>query len=331
MHNKLIAVFIGLTLLFGGGTAGAGESKAGPQPAKVKKQVAGTEGKSTKEQSNERQSGHYPPYPNVWGYEFSLPEGSQTRALQISVHKAQDGDYAVNYVESVRVGSNNVYTDKGIYFFSGKRVSQSSLTRYFKEKVSGNTALRKEIRFDGKTSWETDTNCLVCCPYLSQHPLTKYSPTRTNEQLSVIYFSEQPVRLYYTKPFDKCLGKGAWQKFTNDFYYTQVFETIPYLVPLKDSTFLLYDSIGNFIIRLDKNFNSKSDLLNKKVFIVNAADINAIENGLFDADLFNRQTYDNTVTLYIKALRNGLQRDAALKEALNNINIIKREGKTNGN
>jgi hypothetical protein len=37
MHNKLIAVLIGLILLLGGGTAGAGELKADSQPTKVQK------------------------------------------------------------------------------------------------------------------------------------------------------------------------------------------------------------------------------------------------------------------------------------------------------
>ncbi len=215
------------------------------------------------------------------------------------------------------------YTSKGIYFFSGKQIDEKKTEEYrVRSQVAGNSVGRTEIKIADDISWEQGQACFSCCPEYSKFPITKYAPSRTNEKLSVIYVSEKPIRRRNIVS-EKCIGKGAWQKPEGGYFDQQVFETIPFFVPLRDDTFLLYDSHGNFIIRLNKNFDSKSNLLNKKVFIVETADIKAIENKLSEADMLGLQTYNDSVAAYLNAIKAGLQRDAALNEAITFIDQVK--------
>jgi len=247
------------------------------------------------------------------------------RSSQIAVHKILNGDYAVTYLIDIsKKDGPPEWRLEGIYFFSSKKIESRDLKKLEGNRnIYGKTVSQNEIRIDNEISWEQGQACFSCCPDYSKYPITKYAPYRTNEQLNIVYFNDEPIRQFYDEPFAKCIGKGAWQRFEDKFYYQQVFEVFPFFAPLSDGTFLLYDSLGNIIIRLDKEFKSKSDLLNRNIFIVNTADIRTLERRLFEMDIFNRQTYDNVVAVYIKALKQGIQREVALEEALDNIKQMK--------
>jgi hypothetical protein len=285
--------------------------------------------KQTKPQTAETQTRKYPPYPDVWGYRFPMSE--RFRSSQIRVHKMSNGDYGVTYLIDIsKKDGPPEWRLEGIYFFSGKKIESKDLERIKMDRnIRGKIVGQSDIRIDNEISWERDQACFSCCPEYSQHPITKYAPYRTNEQLSIVYFSDEPIRQGYFEPSEKCIGQGGWQRFGDKVYYQQVFAVFPIFVPLKDGTFLLYDSFGNIIIRLDKDFKSKSDLF-RNIFIVNTADIKTLEKRLFEMDIFNRQTYDKVVAVYIKALKKGMQREVALQEALGSTKQMK-EGKNNGN
>jgi len=312
--DKLILVMVALAVILATIPAGAGDT---PQ-------------KQVNPQTTETNQKQYPPYSDVWGYRFPMSE--RFRSSQIAVHKILNGDYAVTYLIDIsKKDGPPEWRLEGIYFFSGKKIESKDLkTLEGDRNIRGKTVGQSDIKIDNEISWGRGQACFSCCPEYSQFPITKYAPYRTNEQLSIVYFSDEPIRQGYVEPFEKCIGTGSWQRFGDKVYHQQVFAVFPIFVPLKDGTFLLYDSFGNFIIRFDKDFNSKSDLFNRNVFIVNTADIRALEKNLFEMDVFNRQTYDNVVAVYIKALKKGIQRQAALEEALGSIKQIK-GGKTNGN
>lgn len=276
----------------------------------------------------------YPPYPDVWGYEFPMSE--HNRGSQIRVHKTAGGEYAVTYViEHLTKNGTRHFQHEGIYFFSGKKIESRDMGRYIKDRsIYGKTVSKDDIRFNNDVLWERNQELFRCNPELSKYTVAKYeyAPRRIKEQRSIIYFIEEPIRQYYDYEvvYKKCVEEAGWQRFEGKFYFTHVFAVFPSFVSLKDGTFLLYDHIGNFIIRLNKDLSSKSDLLNSKVFIVNTEDIKTIEAKLLKEHALNQQTYVNVIAEYIKALKKGKHREIALKEALNNITNIKGV-KNNGN
>jgi len=79
----------------------------------------------------------------------------------------------------------------------------------------------------------------------------------------------------------------------------------PHIIPLDDGTFLLYDQGGNLILRFDRSFNSRSDLLDRKVFVVEHGELVQYlqeyfrKNGLDSND----QTINDGVYEYIVSLR----------------------------
>jgi hypothetical protein len=281
-------------------------------------------------QTSKPQEAKYPPYPDVWGYEFPMSE--HNRGSQIRVHKTAGGGYAVTYViERLMKNGTRYFQHEGIYFFSGKRIESGDMRRYIKNRnIYGKTVSQADIRIN-EVLWERNQELFRCNPEFSKYTVARYeyAPRRIKEQRSIIYFIEEPIRQYYDYEvvYRKCVEEAGWQKFEGKFYFTQVFAVFPSFVSLKDDTFLLYDHMGNFIIRLDKDFNSKSVLLNSKVFIVNTEDIKTIEATLLKEYALNQQTYVNVVAEYIKALKKGKPRETALKEALNNIKNIKVDGK----
>lgn len=328
MRWKLIAIVMVLALSLIAAPMMADELPSSSQPVQLKKVV-----KTSK--IFEKQKVKYPPYPDVWGYEFPMMS-EHHRGTQIKVHKTAGGEYAVTYViERLTKNGTRHFQHEGIYFFSGKKIKSSDMGQYIKDRsIYGKTVSQTDIGFNVEILWERNQNLFSCNPELSKYTIARYeyAPRRIKEQLSIIYFIEEPIRQYYDYEvvYRKCVEEAGWQKFEGKFYFTQVFAVFPSFVSLKDGTFLLYDAIGNFIIRLDKDFNSKSDLLNSKVFIVNTEDIKTIEAKLLKEHTLNQQTYVNVVAEYIKALKKGEPRETALKEALNNIKNIKGV-KNNGN
>ncbi|PYV83772.1 MAG: hypothetical protein DMG05_25565 [Acidobacteria bacterium] len=79
----------------------------------------------------------------------------------------------------------------------------------------------------------------------------------------------------------------------------------PYIISLEDGTFLLYDQDGNIIMRFDRDFNTKSELLNRRVFVVDRQAMDAfvleyIKRRNLD---YNDQTLNDAVYAYVANLK----------------------------
>ncbi len=154
------------------------------------------------------------------------------RSSQIALHKMSNGDYAVTYLIDIsKKDGPPEWRLEGIYFFSGKTIQSKDLKQLEGDRnIYGKTVKQSEIRLDNEISWERGLACFSCCSNYSHYPITKYAPYRTNEQLSVVYLSDEPIRQVYVEPSAECIGKGGWQRFKDKFYYQQVFEVVP-IVP----------------------------------------------------------------------------------------------------
>jgi len=300
MHEKLIAVLIGLALLIGGGAAETDMTNA--QPVKVKKQVTGVEKKQDSLQAETAQTAKYPPYPDVWGYEFEFP-GPNERKTRMKIYEMQNGDYKIAYIKNWNRKARTLKLALCSFFSGVKKDFKSNEYERFEKKYKQSRVGEHATVSDNEFYWRQSADCLgSCCPQFSMHFIEKVSNKtgKVVDSRNIIYVTEEPLKIY-DGTLKKCAGKNGWAQTQGDFYNARVFEVYPMFVSLQDGTFLLYDGLGNFIIRFDKNLHSKSDLLNKKVFVVNRKDIKAIEDRLLKKKDFNEQTYRDAIFEYLKS------------------------------
>jgi len=246
----------------------------------------------------------YPPYPDVWGYEFPWPEEG-SRYSGINVFEMHNGDFMATYTKK-RIRKDNKIEFSGILFFSQKKVDFSPIQyENFYKKHEKRKVGDHHVVVDRDIELSQTSDCLgKCCPTFSRH-LIKMKDTRSGNNLAkinLIYTLEKPLKIYID-PAISCENTQGWQKAESQYYYSHVLWTYPMFVPLKDSTFLLFDKIGNFIIRFGKNLNSKSTLLNNRVFLVDRNTIKNIENKLLVGSVFNDQIYSDEIYSYLMKLR----------------------------
>ena len=261
-------------------------------------------------------------YPAVWGYEFPWLKQHE-RGLQLDVRRAGADDFSVTYLTALGVNNGQPYASfSGLMFFSGKPIRETELSAL--REMSGlrdNDAVSSRVYVGRDTAWERRMTFDSCRPF-SRFGMSRsqFAPRRVIEERSVLYYAEQPVHIYYDRvAYKQCIATGGWRDFSAKFYDARVFAVMPGLVPLEDNTFLLYDQLGNFIVRFDHELNSQSTLVNRTVFVVPTGDIVAIEDKLFGLKSFDIQTYDTAVATYLEQRKNGVPREAALQEAITGI------------
>jgi hypothetical protein len=261
-------------------------------------------------------------YPTVWGYEFPWMKQHE-RGLQLDVQRAGANDFSVTYLTSLGVNNGQPHASfSGLMFFSGKPLGEKELGALLEKSGSReNNVLGDKIYVDRDSAWERKLT-IDSCRSFSQFGMSRYqlAPRRLIEERSVLYYAEQPVHIYYDHAaYSRCITTGGWRDFPAKFYDARVFAVLPGLIPLEDSTFLLYDQLGNFIIRFDHELNSQSTLVNRTVFVVPTEDIVAIEDKLVGSKSFDAQTYDTAVATYLEQRKNRVPREAALREAIASI------------
>lgn len=265
---------------------------------------------------------HDATYPSVWGYDLPWMKGRE-RGLQLNFQRQGSNDIAVTYLTGLGMSNGTIYvTHAGFQFFSGKPLRGKALNAVLKKRhIRDGGVLSSRIDVDDDTVWERDLGLDGCRSFSKYRMILRHKISRTLiKERSTLYFAEKPVHLYYDRrAYTRCMAKGDWRDFPADFYEARVFEALPGLVPLQDATFLLYDQLGAFIVRLDHELSSKSDLLNHTVFIVPTGDIEAIENKLTETKTFDIQSYDTAVATYLDNLKMGAAPDVALKGAMLNI------------
>lgn len=249
----------------------------------------------------------YPPYPDVWGYEFPIIDKEKKDVLDVAdrfsfIYVAQmpSGDYLITYVNDRFKVINEDGTccrkkssREGILFFSGTKIpfSVDEYSKFWKD----NKKIRlREITFADGSTVKGGSTCLGKCPLFSGF-IGNYN--RDGVVLSkkvIVYLSDLPMKKnvnQYTE-YNSTLN--------NDYVITKVAKFASFsLVPLEDDTFLIVEFDGNIIIRLDKNFNTKSDLLNRSIFLIDRDIIDKIEQDLKKQNKINDQTMCDAVYDYV--------------------------------
>lgn len=218
-----------------------------------------------------QESKKYPPYPDVWGYEFPWP-GKGDRDSSIKVNKVPNGDFLVTYVKKrskVKEVFKNEY--EGVYFFSAKKIMFRSEDNYFNflAKISeGKTGEYNVVLKEGsKVESINKRNPMTDrCP----HPFEDRYLLIRDSKAEII--SKKFIVYIYDTPYKDYLGNEKYcernESYPKDYIFRKVDNVRAAFVQLEDNTFLLFDMRGNFIIRFDNSLFTKSNLINNKVFLI---------------------------------------------------------------
>lgn len=239
-----------------------------------------------------QQEKKYPPYPDVWGYEFPWP-GKENRYVAMDIAKMPDGDYMVTYVKSWEEKVNKY---EGILFFTGKKrnITRSDYNEFWKknkEKVR-----EGKVNFVNESIIAETSGCAAskCCPLWSHFITKKDKKDEFIVRTNLIYIVDKPVKI----PVNLyCEHNNTLKK---DYVNARALEIkdISY-VPLEDGTFFVIDTWGNLIVRFDENLNTKSELLNSRVFLVDRKVIEDIRYELQKENKYNDQTLTDAIYEYV--------------------------------
>lgn len=237
----------------------------------------------------------YPPYPDVWGYEFQYPDKAD-RSMHIDVAKMPDGEYVVTYRKGPgellrKDGTCCDFSEKfsALSFFSTERkgLSGETYNTFWKENRANRVRADSVVFEDGSLILREGSmvgNCYEAFPF----SIVKKIAGQIVAKKVFVYLPKQPQMRQING------GRCAEPEQTIE---QKVEEVHSMFVRLEDGTFLLYDAGGNFILRLDKDFNTKYRL-NDTIFLVDA---DVIEKAKREAQ--DDQSILNAVYQYVLDLK----------------------------
>lgn len=244
----------------------------------------------------------YPPYPNVWGYELPwLKENKndkrffQSVTAMLDAKKMLDGDYLIIYSiwktkkdeENPEKGEGLI---EGVLFFSGERRDAKGIIKAEGEKHFLPPEFYKKEFSDGNKIKVTSPYPFKCRPTINKFIEKRDKDDMVIFEKALIYLPDNPIRVYSVrKPGCDNVpqGSGSYLRWVDQIDLT--------FIPLEDETFLVADQKGKAVIRFDKDLNTKSDLLNKRIFIVDKKVIDG-----FNAKAVNDQERTEAVYKYIQ-------------------------------
>jgi len=210
----------------------------------------------------------YPPYPDVWGVELPWPREND-RYSMIDIAKISDGDYLIKYYKTkkeIKIKTEHgllpaLIGRQGISFFTGKIYSQQEISISDKNAKLSGIERQKQIIFKDGSKIE-----------LKHDPVGNFYTTGyiAKEDSNGKILSEKILLYLYDKPIKTKIDETRernWD-YKKAYYFKKVENISAFFIPLEDDTFLLYDYGGNIIIRFDKDFKTKSSLINNKVFML---------------------------------------------------------------
>lgn len=233
-------------------------------------------------QNNKTQQVKYPPYPDVWSME--LPVSEIVTYTGIKIVKMPNNDLMIGYITDWRELKSEKAKDfnprkdivkkhGGFLFFASKEVKFTSSAEYYdffgKMRKEGREMKSFPITFTDRSTMRMQPECASAA---GCNTLGWYLERKDKNGTPLI----QKKLLYI---YDKALKKEAPMSESNanykgKYYYERVdWPSELEYVPVGDDTFLLIGLLqyqkqpSVIIIRFDKDFKTKSNLINKKLFL----------------------------------------------------------------
>lgn len=246
----------------------------------------------------------YPPYPDVWGYELPwLKENKndkhffQSVNTMLDVKKMLNGDYLIIYSIWKTKKDEKFPEEKGkgliegVFFFSGERRDAKDIV---KEHILPLEFYKKEFG-DGSRIKVTSPYPFKCRPTINKFIEKRDKDNIVIFEKALIYLPDNPIRVYSVRK-SGCdnvpQGSGSYLRWVDQIDLV--------FISLEDETFLVADQKGKAVIRFDKDLNTKSDLLNNRIFIVDKKVIDG-----FNAKAVNDQDRTEAVYKHIINLKKG--------------------------
>lgn len=235
-------------------------------------------------QNDKTQQIGYPPYPGVWGAE--LPVSENVHFASIDIIKMPDGDYKVIYVEDREYLKNreakafDLKRDKvGMFvsfsFFASKKNKFSSNEEF-------NDFMKKQ-REENKIIKEYPMTPIVFSDGSSIKKISEMHPKGSNpfdwylerKDKNGKVLLQKKLLYIYDKPVKKRTPLAERNFDYRGKYYDEKVNWPRQLIyfPLEDETFLIvgflqyHNPPSIIIVRFDKDFKTKSDLVGRKVFL----------------------------------------------------------------
>ncbi|MBF0118877.1 MAG: DUF1311 domain-containing protein [Desulfobacterales bacterium] len=240
----------------------------------------------------------YPPYPDVWGYEFPA---KNDRSLAFHAVKIPNGDYFITYISNIKERENNPNQKlifQGISFFSKEKTNLTGdeYNKFWKKNKENRIKRIRALTFkDGsKIECSSDYGCNLFSSYLTKED----SQGRTLSRINLIYFSDKPRKINIsTCDINESLNRDYVKSRVENIHSAN-------FILLEDETFLMFEEEGNMVIRFDSNFNTKSDLINKHIFVIDKEIIENLRENLGEKNKIekvdvNDQTISDVVEKYI--------------------------------
>jgi len=241
----------------------------------------------------------YPPYPDVWGYEFPWP-GKENRYVAIDVAKMPDGDYMVTYVKN---WDEKINKYAGILFFSGEKIefTKDNYNEFWRKNHDKRVRLNQVVLSDGfRIEPYSDYACGRCCPLFHFYIIKKDKNGQIIDRKNLIYLFDKPLKVPINRYCEYNEGPSGLRR---NYALAKVVSINPKFVILDDDTFLVIDADGNIIMRFDKNMKGKSHLLNIKLYVIDRKIIDDLRDKLKKDNKYNDQTLTDAIYEYAMNLR----------------------------
>jgi len=251
----------------------------------------------------------YPPYPDVWGYEFPWPQ-KDSRRSNIEVAKMPNGDYMVTYVKKWIITSNNSSSVRdlrgqfgGISFFSGesKDFTENEYNNFWNVNRDRKIKQNQIVLSDGsKIEPYSDYACGRCCPLFHFYIVKREKNGQIIDKKNLIYLLNNTLKIPINMYCEYNEGPSGLRR---NYVLGKLVSINPTFVPLEDDNFMIIDMEGNIIIRFDKNLITKSDLLNKRLYVIERKVVDELREKLKRLNQYNDQTLTDAVYQNIIKLR----------------------------
>jgi uncharacterized protein YecT (DUF1311 family) len=213
----------------------------------------------------------YPPYPEVWGIDMPV-YGASPRFDHVA--KMADGDYFFSYVKERKgeLGTAlETYKHAWIKIFDREN-KEFEINEYGEtdkkirdEKRQIEWSITPTITFSDGSSITTE-GLLGRCDNPYEMSLRKKDKTgKVTAEKLLLYLCNQPVKTNLNTMCERNWGNNK------DYYFKKVDNMkVQYFIPLDDDTFLvvLHSPESVVVLRFDKDFNTKSDLMRKNIFMI---------------------------------------------------------------
>jgi len=260
----------------------------------------------------------FPPYPDVWGVE--LPVSESIGYAGIDIMKMDDGDYMVKYtaedreLKSIKEKDIKVSKRKTVRFpnfhfvFSSKKYEFTSSDEFklFMQKAreEGKILDYPPIIFSDGSNIEVMSGGR----YLDMRPGIGEAPEgnipidwylerkdkggKVLFKKKLLYINDKPIR-------ERILKSKRNINYKGDYYWDRVSTLMQMkFIPLEDDTFILVGFIKNkipksvVIVRFDKDLNTKSNIINKKLFLMDESTYEKMRSSSIDDNKAHELLYE---------------------------------------